>query len=236
MKYESEHGVVKFWDPWPQLNVFKKIGINLSGGCDSALLMFFTCRELERRNSDATIIPITGVHTLRPTNIWNATEILSLFKDMFPTVNFGEHQVFYYDKESSDDKVNKHHAYERTLYRDKIIDALFHGRTSNPPKEECEKHDLSYNRELKRDCDSPKKETYLGDHRGGFYCPFDYVDKRFIADMYKQYNLMDNLFPLTASCVGYADTTDYWTKPCKECWWCREKKWAFGYYDGKITD
>ena len=46
---------------------------------------------------------------------------------------------------------------------------------------------------------------------------------------------MKELFPITASCVGYAKETDYFTKPCKVCWWCREKKWAFGMYDGEVT-
>ena len=37
MIYESEYGTVDFWDPYPRLNEFKKIGINLSGGADSSL-------------------------------------------------------------------------------------------------------------------------------------------------------------------------------------------------------
>ena len=30
-----------------------------------------------------------------------------------------------------------------------------------------------------------------------FYCPLEYLDKRFVAEMYKQFDLMDNLFPIT---------------------------------------
>ena len=32
MKYKTKHGELDFWDPYPSLNKFKKIGINLSGG------------------------------------------------------------------------------------------------------------------------------------------------------------------------------------------------------------
>ena len=46
---------------------------------------------------------------------------------------------------------------------------------------------------------------------------------------------MDELFPITASCVAYAKKTNHFSEPCKECWWCREKKWAFGMYDGNVT-
>ena len=45
---------------------------------------------------------------------------------------------------------------------------------------------------------------------------------------------MDNLFPITWSCISYGDKTDYWTHPCKTCWWCKEKLWAFGSYDGGV--
>ena len=62
-----------------------------------------------------------------------------------------------------------------------------------------------------------------------------FVNKKFIAQCYKDYNLMDKLYPLTASCIGYADTTNYFTEPCKTCWWCKEKLWAFGSYDGGVV-
>ena len=105
---------------------------------------------------------------------------------------------------------------------------MFHGRTANPPIEEAEKHNLTFKREDQRD--GNKKFVF----RETFYVPFNNVDKRFIAENYKICNLMDELFPITASCVGYAKATDNFSKPCKECWWCREKKWAFGMYDGCI--
>lgn len=56
-----------------------------------------------------------------------------------------------------------------------------------------------------------------------FYSPFKIVDKKFIAAMYDKFNLHE-LAKLTDSCEkvpgGHA---------CGECWWCMEKKWAFGY-------
>lgn len=234
MKYESEFGTVDFWDPYPRLNDFKKIGINLSGGCDSSLVMFMTCRELVERNSDAVIHPVTGVHNARPTNIWNAREIVELFREMFPTVNIGEHFVDYYDKEHEKDKVNQHAKHENRLRDEGKIEVLFHGRTANPDKEEAEKHNLLYKREERRDRHGNTREPYHENHDKPFYCPFEFVDKRFVSDMYKRFGLMEELFPLTASCVEYAKKTDYFTKPCKECWWCREKKWAFGMYDGGV--
>ena len=65
MIYKTQYGTVDFWTPH-NLEQFSKIGINLSGGCDSSLLLFFTLRELKPHQ---TIIPITGVHNARPSNI-----------------------------------------------------------------------------------------------------------------------------------------------------------------------
>ena len=235
MKYKTEYGDLDFWNPYPNLNKFKKIGINLSGGVDSALVMFMTCRELVERKSDATIIPITGVDRKRPTNIWNAREIVDLMKELFPSVSFGEHQVDYYNKSFEKDKVNHHKAHEERLREEKIIDVLFHGRSANPPEDVAKENNLLFKREERRDRHGHKRVPYHERHDRPFYCPLEYLDKRFVAEMYEQFNLMDNLFPITASCVEYAEKTDYFTKPCKECWWCREKKWAFGMYDGGVT-
>ena len=74
MIYESKYGTVDFWDPYPRLNEFKKIGINLSGGADSSLVTFMVCKELTERESNAQVNFITGVHNARPTNEWNARE------------------------------------------------------------------------------------------------------------------------------------------------------------------
>ena len=43
-------------------------------------------------------------------------------------------------------------------------------------------------------------------------------------------NILDEIFPLTGSCTGGSFITKLWTQPCKECFWCHEKKWAFGKY------
>jgi len=54
--------------------------------------------------------------------------------------------------------------------------------------------------------------------------------------IYEQFNLLDDLFPLTMSCIGFAPETNYFTEPCRKCYWCHEKKWAFGCYDGGLLE
>jgi len=228
MIYKNQYGIVDFWTPH-NLERFSKIGINLSGGCDSSLLLFFTLKELKPHQ---TIIPITGVHNARPANIWNVEEIVLLMRELFPDKNIGEHAIDHYDKDFEKDKVNKHREHEQRLWDSKTIEVLFHGRTANPPVEEAETHNLTFKRESQRD--GNEKFVYHENHNRPFYVPFNNVDKRFIAENYKKFNLMEELFPITGSCVGYAEATDNFSKPCRVCWWCREKKWAFGMYDGGV--
>lgn len=59
----------------------------------------------------------------------------------------------------------------------------------------------------------------------GWCLPWINMTKKDIANVYKKYDLLDSLFPLTRSCVG-----DYLPeKPhCGDCWWCKEREWGFG--------
>ena len=60
------------------------------------------------------------------------------------------------------------------------------------------------------------------------YRPFIKQDKSYVKMMYEKYNVLDKLFPLTASCIGFPDETDNGQKPCRNCVWCKERLWAFG--------
>jgi hypothetical protein len=62
------------------------------------------------------------------------------------------------------------------------------------------------------------------------YKPFVNLDKKFVAEIFLQNNLMDSLFPLTKSCCGGPELTENYTKPCQRCYHCFEKYWAFGRY------
>ena len=52
-----------------------------------------------------------------------------------------------------------------------------------------------------------------------------------IKMLYEKYDVLDTLFPLTASCIGWPHETDNGRHPCKVCVWCKERLWAFGSND-----
>ena len=68
---------------------------------------------------------------------------------------------------------------------------------------------------------------YVISKRGTDIKPFSNVDKKFIADLYEQYDLLDVLFPLTKSCF---DPYVNGTKGCGKCFHCFEKQYGFGEY------
>ena len=51
------------------------------------------------------------------------------------------------------------------------------------------------------------------------------MDKKDLALIYKEHNLLSTLFPITRSCVTETMNFD---AHCGECWWCKERIWAFG--------
>ena len=93
--------------------------------------------------------------------------------------------------------------------------------TKNPARPVMQEHNMYTD-------ERPKYRD--GTHRKHNSKPFANHDKQFIARCFESEGLMKGLFPLTRSCEGQADKTKKFTKPCKKCWWCKEKFWAFKKY------
>ena len=104
------------------------------------------------------------------------------------------------------------------------VDIIARGTTRNPPIE------VMPGDQVDRAWEHPAGNEINPDNE---WVPFTNMHKQDLALIYKMYDLKE-LFELTVSCIGHYDNTDGFAKSCKECWWCREKKWAFGMYDGGI--
>tara|TARA_B100000035_G_scaffold307336_1_gene310451 strand:- start:2416 stop:3156 length:741 start_codon:yes stop_codon:yes gene_type:complete len=245
MIFENEYGKVDF--NLSSISNLKKAAVTLSAGTDSSLVLYMLCSYITNHKLDIEVLPFTGIDKMRPANEWHAREISSLFEDLFPNIKFLPHHTFKYDHTpgNTHEKRLAHGKEEWRLYKENDIKVFCCGKSANPPEDIAKQIGMFNDRERERDVNndldihgSKKRElirvNYENELNRWIYKPLMYVDKKFISQCYKDYNLMNNLFPLTASCIGYAEATDYWTKPCKTCWWCKEKLWAFGLYDGGV--
>jgi len=223
-------------------NETKEVLLSLSGGCDSSSLFFLLCTHFPKLK----IRPFNCLDIHHPFDTQCARDIYNWMKRRFPEQDIEPLEVNEFDdldpnfhseaenymKNNPNQfrtirgvvKVRKMYQIHQSLLKKYPEAQLLFGQTKNPSFEDMKNYDhpaLLNLREHRRD-KVRHKVTYLE--------PFNTVDKKFIADIFKSHNLMDSLFTLTGSCVGTLELTDGFTKPCKECWWCHEKRWAFGTF------
>jgi 7-cyano-7-deazaguanine synthase in queuosine biosynthesis len=226
---------------------FKKIGINISGGLDSAFLLWFLIKYLkERDRTDTEIVAITIGQNDYGKKHWNSIvsaqvidKVLRLYDPDINNDNRGGIQSiitthFTYYRPSQN--VSQSHEMEPKLFKLGLIDIIMAGKTANPPPNF---EDLLEGRDETRD-DGKRNSNEIvygkqyesedKDKKMAWYIPFTNVDKRFIRDQYIKFDLMDTLYPATRSCEHCLQTHQEWNGPCKQCWWCKERYWAFGKY------
>jgi len=229
----------------------ERVLLSLSGGLDSASLMYLICTHFP----DVTIIPFTGRDLNAPFDAECAADITQWMQDRFPNNKILEREEFSFDHNDpywyqlaidrwedefvlvNGERVPRCNRisglskmliirHETNKLKDKYPGSLLvSGMTSNPPIEEQKKHGFYDLAERRRD--GPNKDKVQLSASGTHYQPFIHVDKKFVADIFKKNDLMKDLYPLTGSCIGTKNQTDYFTKECRQCFWCYEKKWAF---------
>lgn len=210
-----------------------RIGVSLSGGMDSALALYILCSYVTENNINVTIVPWTGIDRYRPTNQYDVVDIVDFLKETFPDIPFYEHQWWNNTAEWIDGvyytKVNHDNREIKKIIARTGVNMGLNGRTANPPADIIESFDIGTTYEPVRSHDKDREVLYASKEYPWYYTlrPWENSDKRMIVHLYKELNLMDNLYPLTWSCIGKGPQTEWFTKPCEDCFWCKEKKWAF---------
>lgn len=194
-----------------EISDLRNVALYTSGGADSTLLLYLLCTKLK----EVTAVHITDIN--RPYGIINFEEILWLFKEEFPEVNI---KTYFnsYDQKITGHKSRFFRQVDTDLLKNYGIDNIVYGTTKNPPLDISRKYNLIEGRDFVREYRVLKDKRY--------HLPLNEVDKRFVAECYSQNLFLKKVFPLTISCIEKVG-------PCKKCWWCREKKWAFGVHDGE---
>lgn len=190
-----------------------KMYIKMSGGVDSSLLAYCVAKHVIDNNVEVSLHPVIIIEPSAPFQELFATKIIKIVENLL-NIKFSKPVV--YNLGVGENKIQKMRSIEKSLMDDNTVIA---SGTTQYPK------DLEFN------VPGGPEDLRIGVFpvlwEENIFTPFINLDKREIAELYKKYNLVEVLLPYTRSCV--AETTDFdWI--CSECWWCKEREWAFGIW------
>ena len=208
----------------------KVIGQWMSGGADSSLLAYLLCKKIRDENLNVKFQPLS-VRRGRPNNPIYAEGVVDFIREDLDVDFILPHEVYYPPLEDSEmTEIKIFWEKDAINFRENKFQVLYSGITCNPP----DSAGLPKNKERTRDEDADRPI----ESRNGlkhYINPFFQVNKKWEAEVYKDFGLLDTLFPLTYSCEGDAEDTKTHTWHCgntlpieNQCWWCIERMWAFG--------
>jgi len=229
------------------------IGIRLSGGSDSALL----CHIVLKYFPHIELLPIIMFNRLRPAAEQSVKNVLNALNALNPNNKLMTPEIGYFDTtgwpsyidgvKQKNPKMIFQPEFIRSVFAkyDTKLNFILSGETLNPPIEDqivlgVEQRFVK-NRNLKRI--NLCHEYDVNGVTKWEYSPFRNSNKREVAEIYKELNLMESLFPLTETCetephvyeiFGVDNNITYTApgiEPCQCCWPCREKYWAYGVFD-----
>jgi hypothetical protein len=182
------------------------VALNVSGGADSALLLYIL---MKHSNYHVTALT-SGINDLGMSNTVAASHVVNKVIEL--TDNYNIDHIIRYKRDFVGDDLANYDLVDNTLY--------YYGQTSNPPHDdmllfndiECSMSDRT---------SDVIRDTWFRDNK--IHVPFNNVDKKKVAEIYDHLGITESVFPLTVSCTKNDDGTH-----CDDCWWCSERKWAFG--------
>tara|TARA_B110000908_G_C10096435_1_gene376530 strand:+ start:171 stop:749 length:579 start_codon:yes stop_codon:yes gene_type:complete len=182
-----------------------RVGVFLSGGADSALLLYLLALQ---NNHEIVLLTVTSEdknHQLQAA--MNVVKWISNKTD----ATILKHRVV--NAPSLDKRQPMRNNAVRELTTEYEIKTWVSGKTLNPDVT------LPYNDERKLDRDSLLQKW---DSTHTFCNPFNSINKKTVKLLADKYEI-GRLISSTVSCENS-------NPPCKKCWWCEERKWAFGEY------
>lgn len=182
------------------------IGCSLSGGADSASLAYILLKH-----APGPINFYTTDQKPWPNRIAGCRDVYQRLLKLVPRSDTQLIETVIPDIDSNEDNL---FLTPKDHIRQGIIQLVYTGVTSNPPGNP----DFGYPGD-----NMPSRLLDTNTLLGHFYIPYINYDKKKISEIYQHYDLMETIFPYTASCVE--SKTD---QHCGDCWWCAERKWAFG--------
>lgn len=177
----------------------QRIGVMLSGGADSAILLYLLALERKMAGSTQEIIPFT---VARPDGAWNYVKpIVDKINQMLSIALPDPIQVgdptLHHSKQGRSGELEA-----RTKYH---IDHFYYGSQQHPP--------------VPMPGEYPARPDQI--ELPGTTIPFALVDKRHTLGLYEVFQAWP-LIELTHSCTAQTEGR------CGECYNCKEREWALG--------
>lgn len=225
------------------LDPSKEIILSLSGGLDSSSLAYLILKHFP----ETVIWPSCGKDVNSPFDSLKAQEIVDILREEFPKNKMMDLHIYTFDDRDPELQAkalpllrnNTHNLDPSNIMGAskamQVEDAnrefmkihpgipIYDGLTQNPPIKDQKEFGMYDKAHRSRDPGMPRPPSMMTR-------PYINVDKKFVAAVYFENDLMEKLFPFTGSCVGTKYETKGFSEPCKECFWCKEKYWAFGEY------
>ena len=189
-----------------------RYGIFLNGGIDSAILFYLMAKYLKSQFLVYTVVRANDGQD----NELNAKNVVGWVKEK-TDCSIIAHEIAHV-KNKTEARANKEKQV-KLLTNTFNLNAWSNGFSLNPIDPEF----LTEERDVHRDYPGrPFKNIIFNNIQS--YSPLSKINKKDIAKLCVKHNL-EELVKLTVSCE-----TMHPPRPCKKCWWCNEKVWAFGYY------
>ena len=199
------------------------IGISVSGGADSVALLYTLLTECPEKE----FYIYTAIENLMDFRVVASPTVGTIIAKIIQRIGYRKirHHVSYYNSNDEQFFPSELMAVPLSDAETGKIGGLYTGITATPPLElafswsdDPAMHKTIKERTPGRDLDAIREN---------FVVPLLNYNKTKIAEFYEHYDLMEWLYPLTFSCENPANTFEN-PVHCGECWWCREREWAFG--------
>ena len=209
------------------------IGIWMSGGADSSLLCYLLAEKIKKENLNVKIQPLTVQK--RP-GIYESIPVRNKIAELLDAEDIFKNHVIYAAPDSgwvNSEYLGMFAKKNRENIKQNVFQVLLSGITTNPPVEIQKNFQWGVLEDVEKTRgNSVIKEkvryfTQVEDKIEYEFLelkPFFEINKKEIAKLYKEKNLLESLFPLTRSC----EDKTFLDGHCGKCWWCEERLWAFG--------
>ena len=243
------------------INQQEHLGMRLSGGIDSAFLCFLLMTKFPNKKIipitmynkirpaavDSVNRVIDVLQILNPDSVIVEPEI-----GYFDTTGFEPTQEQRDNFIATGEKYNPKDIFQNRWFNELLdkyegkLNMFISGETLNPPLDV--QAELCHIRgEFPPDRNIKASRIFTSWNYNEFtryeFRPFRNTNKKELASWVKQLGLMKTLFPITETCEMETIHYDMYSRrfnikykhpgiePCRRCWPCREKWWAYGYYD-----